>query len=297
MSNLYLPGTALSSPWGKDQPYDAVWDSTVGLIDFGESPLVGVPADAAIVPNLMADRMAAITGLNAADCDFTVRNSMGNGFAAAEITERGGLHVASTQAGAQNAQSALTLLYSRAFAEWLTANTGAGANYAVLFTVWLMHTRALGAPNNAPQSIAHIGNSSSTSANRLFIMQDANPQSGVPLIMSQTHRTLEVPGVAAVASSGWAGIKPADHSIISGRALINGGAHAAWGSINYNKAASLIFYRAQLDIVDLSEIAGADRAAKATAMLAAINAAAARDFGEGGRFHNDVWTDPTVLKN
>ncbi|MCB5423958.1 hypothetical protein H0274_01695 [Altererythrobacter sp. CC-YST694] len=297
-SALMLAGAASASPLGKYQPYEGVWDSTVALWDAGFAPLEEIPAHNAVLPNLMRERMAEITGLSLADCDFTIDNTLSAGFAAAEVTEKGGLHVASTQAGEQNAICNFGALYSQPFAEWLMGQTDAGADYGVLFTLWHRPTRALvTAGNTAPQSLAHLCNTTTPSINRLYVMQNGSGLlPGSALIAGQTHNALDMPGVSAVGSQGWSGAKPANFSLRSGRVFFNGGAQGGWATSNYNKAGSGIFYRAQLDLVDLSEIAGATLADKASAMLAAINTLAARDFAEGGRFHGDEFTPAATLK-
>lgn len=291
-SALKLPGALASSPFGKVQPYEGVWDSTVYLWDAGIAPLAAVPANGAVLPNLMRDRAAGASGLAVADCDIEIVNALANGFAAGEITGHGALHIASTQAGAQNATSNCSFHLSTAFANWLLANIDAGADYAVALTIWKRVTRNYVTPNVAAQSWGHIAVSTGV---HLFQTTGGGAFAGVPIGVGQDAYLADVPAVLFVASQGWLGAKPANLSPAHQRTLGNVGAGPAWASYNYNKAASGILYRLQLDLVNLSEIEGTV-AQKAATMLAAQNAMLARDFAAGGRFHDDTFTPAATLK-
>lgn len=299
-SAMVLPGTVTTSPFGKYHDYEGTWDSTVMLWDGGYQSSGVVPADGATVTNLVRNQAAAISGLSLADCDLVAVNSTANGFAAAERTSKGGLHVASTQAGSsQNAASNVALRMSVNFANWLLSQTDAGADYAVMFTAWVRLTRANVGGTGAPQAFSWFANLSSATSNYLLYTQGGGAQAGAGGILTgngQAVAAVGTPGVLAVASQGWAGSKPANMNSISQNAIANVGCGGAWGPLNYNKAASAAIYRAQVDLVDLSDIAGADRAAKAAAMLAAMNVLQARDFASGGRFNGDTYTAPATLK-
>lgn len=293
-SALQLPIAVESSPFGKFQPYEGVWDSTVLLWDAGMAGLESVPANAAVLPNLMRDRASAVTGLSAAQCDLTVSKSMDNGYAVGEITEKGAIHVASTQSGAQDAASYLSIEYPLAFANWLLANTGGdGADHAVMVTIWGVYSRLT--TSASPAGLSCLSSNLAGTTNRLYYDRGGwAVQITSPVIANQDVRYTpqDVPWCLNYVPSAWNGTKPANMNLSTQRLLA---AFGVTGSGPYNEAASFVIYRAQVDLIDLSEEAG-DRAAKATTMRAALNALHARDFGEGGRFHGDVYTPADTLK-
>ena len=300
-SALQLAGAASTSPFGKLQPYEGVWDSTVFLWDAGFAELESVPANGVMLPNLMRDRASAVSGLTASQCDVEAYNTMGNGFTTGEITSKGGIHIASTQAGAQNAQSNFALCMSQALGNWLAANCGAGENYSVMLSLWVRKTREYGGPNPTPQSWGHMAASFGQTGSYIVQLQrgegappDAARENWIGI--RQDHIALDVPGVMCAAAKGWRGTRSATLNGAFQRALANVGAMGSWDTVNYNKACSGIIYRAQLDVLDFSDAPGANVTAKGLAMLNSINALAARDFGEGGRFHGDEFTPAADLK-
>lgn len=294
-SAIKLAGAVTSSPFGKFHNYEGTWDSTMFLWDAGYAPLAAVPANGATLTNLLRDQCAAVSGQTLANCDFVVTNQAGS-FLANELTSKGGIHTASTQAGSQNAAASFELTPSTAFANWLLTQTDAGADYAVMMTAWARPTRAqLSAA--APQPFQMFTASVSPGTNYHSVGPvSANVAGGVVisgngLPMSNTPGT---PQVAALVSNGWAGTKPGSGAA----ALVPWNVGAAWGYAggNYNKAPSAALYRVQLDLVDLSDIAGASVAAKTSAMIAVHQAMLARDFAAGGRFYGDTYTAASTLK-
>ena len=293
-SALILQGAVDASPFGKFHAVEGTYDSTVYVWDSTFSGLTSVPANGAVVPNLLRDRAATVSGLTAAQCDFAVINNMANGFAAGEITGAKGIHIASTQAGAQNAVSNFGLCLSPEFANWLLSQTDAGADYGVMFTQWLRCTRApILTGNTSPQSIMHFA---STTVNRFITTGGGVSQAGVALATNTNGPSEGSAGLMACSSQGWSGVKPANMNSAFTRMPLNYGAYGPWDTQNYNKAASYIGYRCQVDIVDLSDIAGADRVAKGNAMVAAFQAKSAEWFGAGGRFAGDTFTPAAALK-
>lgn len=298
-SALVLPGSVTSSPLGKFYPYEGIDAGTVFLWDAQYAPMSAIPADAAKVTNLVRDRAAAVSSVAVASCDFEVTNTLNNGssiLASGELTGQKGIHVASPQAGGQVAASALGLSMSAAFANWLLSQTDAGADYVVLASLWLRCTRDRVAGSANPQSLSHINNSTSAVTNRLYHMAVNGPASGVAVSTNQAPPAVGAAGLACVSSQGWNGTKPANLNTTGQRRVAVLGATDAWSSFNWNLAPSFILYRAQLDLIDLSEISGADRVAKCTARIAALNAMATRDFATGGRFYGDTFTAAATLK-
>lgn len=301
-SIITFPGAVTTSPLGKFHQYEGTWDSTVYLWDAEYAPFSDIPANGTTFDNLLQARAAEVSGLTETQCRFDVTNLLNNGSAAlasGEITSKKGLHVASPQSGSQVAPSCLGFSYSNAFANWLLSQTDAGADYAVMATIWLRCTRAgIGSPS-VPQSLLHIVSNVSSTGNSFLYLQSNNGLTGgggVRLINGQNPPTVGTTGVGMVSSQGWGGTKPANLDQPSQRRAMLLGASDAWGSFNYNLAGSFICYRTQLDIVDLSDISGATRSDKATNMIAALNTMAARDFGVGGRFYNDTFTPAATLK-
>ncbi|AOH85717.1 hypothetical protein AWL63_18995 [Sphingomonas panacis] len=230
-------------------------------------------------------------------------NDTANGFVAAERTAKGGLHIASTQAGAQDRSASVGFLYPQAFADWLLANTDAGADYAIVSTVWAQRTRVQGASNTAVQPLSWIAAAAGATSNFFYHSQGGLPfpnsaaAPGFVVGQALPAGVMASAAMQVVSAQGWTGAKPSALNQAGRLAMLaNVGACAGWGSLNYNKAPSFIIYRAQLDLVDLSDAAGSDRNAKAATMIAALNAQLARDFGVDGRFAGDTFTPPETLK-
>lgn len=299
-SIITLPGTVTSSPFGKFHQFEGTFDSTVYLWDAEYAPFTSLPAEFASHPNLMRERAAEVTGLTASQCDFEISNTLGNADpakASGEITSKKGIHVANPQSGSQVAASTFGLGLNANFANWLLGQTDAGADYAVLVSLWLRCTRELVPGAAAVQSVSHFVSASGATTNLLYFMQPNNVATGSLLVAGNRPPSVAgVSGIANAATQGWQGTKPANMNGASQRALLALGATGSWAGFNYNKAPSYVAYRAQMDLVDLSEVAGADRAAKCAAMMESMSAMATRDFAVGGRFYGDVYTPAATLK-
>lgn len=298
-SIVTLPGVVTSSPFGKFHQFEGTFDSTVYLWDAEYAPFTSLPAEFASHPNLMRERAAQVTGLTASQCDFEINNSLGIGAgqASGEITSKKGIHVANPQSGSQVAASTFGLGLSADFANWLMGQTDAGADYAVLVSLWLRCTRELAPGAAVVQSVSHFVSTASATGNFLYFLQPNNAQAGSLLVAGNRPPSVTgAAGIANVASQGWTGTKPANMNGASQRALLTLGATGAWANFNFNKAPSYVAYRAQMDLVDLSDVSGADRAAKCAAMMASMSVMAARDFAAGGRFYGDVYTPAPTLK-
>lgn len=298
MSGLILPGAVDSSPWGKLQPYAGVTDGTTFLWDAGLAPLSGVPTPSNNMGmvNLMADRGAEIYGVSEADMSWAIISALGS-FAAGEITEKGAVHIASTQAGSQNAAAYWNAGLSSAAEQAFLNNTDAGEDWAVLNTVWARVTRAgITSGNTAPQAYILLVSALSATVNfHSYATFTGQFAAGGPIMQGgngQALAGLNTPGVAGVASQGWTGTKPAQANFLT--ALASVGAYGPWNTTNYNKAPSIAVYRIQQDIGQ--HIEGVDAVGvKLRNQLTSLNDLLAHDFAAGGRFADDVWTPPATL--
>lgn len=310
-SALVLPGSVDFSPFGKFHEIEGTWDSTVALIDFGLNPVSAVPGQTSTYTNLMRNRMAEVTGLALASCDFQVDNTVLNSDAnraSAEVTGKGAIHCASPQAGVQTVVSAFGMNFSKAFGDWLLANSDAGNDYAVLASVFVRCTRDQleSNPGNVRQSMMHIANGTSATGNNMYITPAriaGGANASRPLAAEAPYVIAPTPipyageaGLAATASQGWNGTKPADSAAAISRRLFVLGLSDAWSGFNQNRVGSYVIYRAQLDLINLSDIGGANVVAKAEAMRSALAAQATRDFAQGGRFYGDTFTPAATLK-
>lgn len=290
-----LPGDGVTNPPYAKLPasgYEGTFDSTVFLWDAEYQPMAAVPDNATTFNNLLRSKAAEVSGLATSECDFSVVSTLSAGFAAGEITEKGGLHIAATQAGAQNAPSALVISPSAAWANWLLANIGAGENYAYLITAFLRTTRA----SLGLQSIMHFMGTTTATYGHISQNGGVSTLVGAAAGSNVAAPTVGNSGLMAVANSGWAGAKPANLASSFQRALLSIGATGPWVTGSYNKGSSHACYRLQMDIIDLSEIAGATRTIKSNAMVSQLEAMATRDFATGGRFANDTFTPAATLK-
>jgi hypothetical protein len=301
-SIITLPGEVTTSPLGKFHEFEGTWDSTVFLWDAEYQPLATLPANGSVLNNIMRARASAVSGLALSSCDFEVRNTVGAAatVASGELTARGGIHVANPQSGSQSGLSGFGLSPTAAFANWLHGQTDAGADYAIMVTQYLRCTRANLLAGIEKQSMAHLTANTSPNTNFHLIMSPAYPASNMAGSVVGTNQpptnVAGEAGLAAVSSQGWIGTRPANLNTQNQRVWLNMGIDGTWATGNANKCGSYICYRVQVDIVDLSDVRGADRVAKCAAMIADLNAMAARDLGDDGRFGSDTFTAPATLK-
>jgi hypothetical protein len=301
-------GGAIENPiFGKLRDIEGDNEGTVFLWDAdflgasGDVPITGT------MTNMVADRAAAISGLTADQCAYEIEcNGITAGqsgaYLAVERTAKGGIHVASTQAGSQDTNPANWLIRPQgAFADWLLGNTDAGADYAVLNLLWVRLTRKNGV-SSAPQAVCALTSWSSSTAN--YLLYAGGPVSQPAQYPKSTYNTSDAgnvgtPGLLALASKQWTGTKPVNWSVSGtkvGCFFFNAGAYAAWRGNNVDLAASMILYRQQTVLVDLADVDGDSITDKVNSILAEQQQMIERDFAEGGRFADDAWTDPAVLK-
>ncbi|WP_292223945.1 hypothetical protein [Brevundimonas sp.] len=281
-----------AAPFGKLYPYDGMTGGTIALIDFGYAPAASVPINPASLPNLVADQAAKLTGLTPAQCGFDITVATGHG-SVVEVTSKGAIHVASTHGGDQTSDDGWGVSISAPLANWLLAQN----NIAVVTTLFLRLTRSQIADAQAPQSISHITAPASATGNFFHHTQGGLPAPGAALANGVRAPTIVGQGgLLAVATQGWTGTKPSNINGAAQRRLFVSGARDAWAVFNRNKAPSYVVYRAQMDLIALSDVPGATVAEKAANHIQAMSAMAAVDFGSGGRFHGDVYTPAETLK-
>lgn len=281
-----------AAPFGKLYPYDGMTGGTIALFDFGYAPAASVPINPVSLPNLVADQAAKLTGLTPVQCGFDITPATGHG-SVVEVTAKGAIHVASTQAGDQTAPDGWGVSISAALANWLLAQS----NIAVVTTLFLRLTRSQLAGTNAPQSLSHITSAAGATGNLFYHTQGGIPAPGAALANGvRAPTTVGQGGLLAVASQGWTGTKPSNINDVRPRRLFVSGSMDAWAGLNYNKAPSYVVYRAQMDLIALSDVPGTTVAEKAANHIQAMSAMAAVDFAAGGRFHGDVYTPAETLK-
>lgn len=293
---LKLGGTVASSPFGKLREYEGTNAGTIFLWDANWQNDGAVPGHDSAVTNLVRKQGAAITGLTEAQMDATAQNNTGP-YLAVERTSKGGIHAAYSQAGGHAAgAAAFALIPSAALREWIYNNSDAGADYAFMVSLWFRRTRDAAAATN--QALSGFTSAASATANFLFHAQNAQAFSGAPVGQNQNAfaSALGVPAMVSLATQGWAGARPATAAGVGYAMIANSGPNGPWTSLSLNKASSNVLYRAQIDVLNLADVAGADNAAKQATIMADLNAMLARDFAAGGRLSNDVYTPAANLK-
>ncbi|UJX45750.1 hypothetical protein [Xanthobacter sp. YC-JY1] len=295
----------------------AVSDTTLPILypDAGMSPGTLFLFDAAhsqsgltagVVPtsgtftNIARDTAAAALGKSASLLDWTVEyvRSAGDTSFKVERTAKGGIHAVSSQVGQAAGADYWRITPLADLRQGLLDAVPGSALFAIN---WYIITRlGITTGNGAPQSMMHMVNSSSSTANFLYFTYfDRFNPSAIGFMRGPTALgPANTPAMTYVGASAWTNSKPASLATFYVTPAILG-RETAWAGFNQNKSPSLILYRSKIE--DLSKTkranngAGGTFAEEAAAALAVEQALFTSAFASGGKFYGDTWSDPAVL--
>lgn len=233
----------------------------------------GAPLDGAVLPNLLEERAAALTGVT--DQSLTaVRGAGWNGTdGKLERSARGGLHGILSHTTA----TADTDFYVRAnsVAQYLLNNSG----HAFYFSTWVHKTRARAAGSYAVfPEIASFASMSAPTSNYLFRLSEGTATAGTPAALKAN------PAAWTGSSKPTAAADTAQNFLLLGA---TGGMNSY--STNVTRLHSLIVYRVYLEDLTVSgrtfsEVSALDDALFTREVLTA-----------GGRYYGDTYTDPATI--
>lgn len=249
----------------------------------------GLPVQNAAIPNVLANKAAALLGVAESTVGLVVGGSTANSaYWKSERTTKGGVHGIITQAGGQVGNPQYLIRTSSAIRDYVLANP-AHKYYASL---WSRITRQ-SLKTNSQAPMYFIG---ATTANGLFHFESGlpSPLSGTtllgrkpdPIIGDLPAQTLPAPynRFGSIGVQGMLGTGPgttADISMLVGTA-------GAWAGGTLNQAPSRIIYRGYMEDLTAS---GRDYAEVEAIDYAMFLEA----FGVGGKFYGDTYTSPATL--
>lgn len=250
----------------------------------------GLPAQNAAIPNVLANKAAALLGVAESTVGLVVGGATANSATwKSERTTKGGVHGIITQAGGQAGNPQYFIKTAPTIRNYVLANP----THKYYASMWVKVTRQSLKASSVMAPMYFIG---PTTANQLFSFEGGipSPISGPtllgrkadPLLPDVPSQPLAVPynRFGSVGVQGPIGVGPSADSDIS---LVVGTA-GAWAGGMLNQAPSRIFYRAYMEDLTVS--------GRTYAEVEAIDYALYQEaFGVGGKFYGDTYTAPTAL--
>lgn len=292
----YVTDTAIQPLY--DDP--GISAGTLFLFDPGHSKgaFSGIPANAATVPNVAASVAAGIVGADASALAGTV--AYGRDASNALLLERTGklgLHGLPSQVNQTTQFNGWWVNLPTAIRDYIFNNVPSHGLYASL---WIRKTRDYTGAPTAPQSPMHIHSASAATSNYLLNMQAGVlvPNTGAQLVGRNTPTfAVNTPILPAIAVKDWTGTKPGTSATQLGQFGV--GCFGAWASLNINKGAGWVLYRAKFEDLNLTKRTnnglGGTLAEEYAAALAKDQADFDAAFAVGGKFYGDTWTDPATF--
>lgn len=245
-----------------------------------EGAFTGVPANGAPVPNVAWREAAAVVGSGDQESlRFVASSALPAGIAVVQRSGKGGVHVISTQAGAQTSN-----------AYWFVAAPTPIRNHIIAYqndhefyvSMWRQITRPAIAANPG-QSPFHFALSTS---NYLFLSNNGQFTGAQSFNSNAATDSSAEPGSVRLS---------AKQPLVTGTGVTNStnvqygaGAFGSWGATNYNKAASVILEQCYIEDLTISgrtysEVLEIDRKL--------FDAA----HSPGGVYYNDTYNNPASV--
>lgn len=274
----YVGDPDASLPWADDDDVMLV-PGSLGLLELAHSasPVAGVPANNAVIPNIAWKRLKDLLGSGDATTLGFVRD--GADIANVMVTERsskGGLHGIVSQTNGTTANQGMRIRSATPLFDYIAANQ----THDFYYSRWDRVTRIATSGN------VHQAAFGSNTANYLALIQGASmfPSSGAALI-GQTENPVSpntlgnrLRAIAVANNTGSGAFAFADMACWGGRGM---------SASSVNQGASLIKYRSYLE--DLT-VSGRTYAQVYALDLALWTAA----MGAGGRYADDTFTAPAI---
>lgn len=285
------------------QPDRLMSDGSVFLFDPGHSRglVSGLPADGAVVPNIAWERAAAILGTgDATTLAGKIMRSASNAACLVERTSKLGFHGLPSRVSGVNALAGFLVSPAEALQNYIHAQT----DDDWYFSGWWRVSRPQVAGASSASSMLHKAENTTNyhlymdggavkpiagNAARLGALLDPTTNTELTAAGTPFFRSLGVTAFTATknAMNGTGGY---------GNGVGNGtrglhwlaGMGDAWASLNVNKAAGMIFYRAYAENLTVS--------GRTYAAVEALDHTMFQEaFATGGRFDADVYTDPATF--
>lgn len=261
-----------------------------GKHQFGE--FSGLPGIGSEVPNAVSSIAARLLGVTESQTALKVLDASAEApsIFKKERTLKGGIHGIITQSGGQASSQMYLIGAGDAVRNYIRDNP----SHVFYVSIWQRVTRKALA-SSAAQSPFHFTNSSGGTTNYRFHMQAGQPfpsqsspsvwrgSSNVPSAADKdvSDGTNRFTSLAVQGNSG-------NGPVASDPLTFGVGTFATWSSLNYNKAASRIIYRAYIEDLTVS--------GRTYAEVEAIDYALYQEaFAPGGKFYGDTYTDPATL--
>lgn len=271
---------------------------SITLIDFAHSanPVVGLPADQTMIPNIAWKEAAAAHGSGSqADWSQQLRRSalIGSSNDFIERTTKGGIHVIMGQASATTNRGFYIGKDSTSVATKLSEYIFAHMDDDFYYSQWQRITRPALTPagSSIEEAIVSIHNSGAAATANLLLMMNRTGQTPSPgqTLVATTYEPAVPQGTGpsfrAVSESAWLNTKPADAGKLMAYLMNVGYVMQAYGGTTGIRPRSTVLYRCYLENLTAS--------GRTHAQVAALDKALFdQAFAPGGRFHGDTFTDP-----
>ena len=260
------------------------------LMLFDASTTVGLPNAGQSVPNLLATFTQKLTG-QSAGLDFVVEfKSPNDENFIVERTSKGGIHGIIKHNSGNKASKAFILNGPTAVRDYMIDNS----NHAFFVSLWSkvtqrsIATAAIQSPFNFSTEMQSTTNYLFSSGNGgRFDGQNVTNKVCIP-DLSDASLTLPIP-TDRYNSAVFSGIVNQGMNLSKADKIRLGvGSFGAWNFYNADKGASRVIYRAYIEDLTVSGRTASQVQAIDQAMF---NAA----FSEGGKYHNDLYTQPVSI--
>jgi hypothetical protein len=264
-----------------------------------DTPLASVPANGAALVNLASAQCASLLSVSESTTHPVVSSSaVGGSFLAAEISGLGGVHVASTQAGGQNAAAWWAVDLPQSIYDHFLADIPTNGGALAVCAFYQVTRQMVLTGNTAPQAAIRFTAGAAATGNYIAHASAGNTTAqpnniGAPSILVPAT---DSPGYSIVGSNAKTGTVPVYAS--GNRKILGAGAEGSWASANYNRAPSLVLHQVIVDNLRFANRAGsgaslADEYAAFVAEMQAVHAAA---YATGGYLAGDTYTAAATLK-
>lgn len=249
----------------------------------------GLPGPNGQVPNVAWKEAASLIGAGSASSLSALvfsQNAEGSSAFKVERTSKGGIHGIPSQV---NQQAGMNYSYILRLPTSIRDRVLANLGNDYYISLWHRCTRPNLAASGNQSPFHHVAAGGATS-NYLFHMQggDFAPSSGPNHGGSRRSPGTDAqsgssPQITSGATLNATGSGPGSTSIDLGV-----GVFGAWGSLNINKAASRVLYRAYIEDLTVS--------GRSYEVVDAIDQRMWQQaFAPGGKFHGDTYTDPNMV--
>lgn len=240
----------------------------------------GIPANGSPVPNVAWREAAQVLGSGDKESlKFVASSILPAGIAVAERSGKGGVHVISTQSGAQNSNAYWFISSASQIRNYIISNQSSHEFYV---SMWRQITRPA-LPANPGQSPFHFALNTS---NYLFLSNNGRFTGENSFNSNDSTDSSAEAGSVRLSAK-----KP----VVSGTGVTTStniqygaGAFSSWGSTNYNKAASVILEQCYIEDLTVSGRSYEEALEIDHSLFMAAHS-------PGGVYYNDTYSPPSTV--